>query len=542
MTRLAEVPWVALRASIRLGRAWRSPRTFVSSARRHPPGRLARRRAGVECPRTPRSSRACAGWSRARDRGRLNLTGRSWSGRTSPACSRIASGSSRTASATRASPPRTSPGRSSSRACRAAYACCCTGCWPRIRPTACRRPGRCSTRRPPRSAPRTIAIRGSPRSTASCWWFQRLSPSFQVIHDVGARMPEECVIIIAHSLVGSQFTSMYNVPTYSRWCDTQDARPRYELHRRFLQHLQHHCRGERWVLKAPVHLPPHLGALLSVYPDARVIMTHREPLEVLESQCSLHASLRLTFTDTVDRRRLGREVTEGMVDQIRRGPRGARYRRRRSLEQFLDLVYADFAHDPMRARAQDLHPVRNGTHAGRRDAHATVPGGDAQGEVWPAPLHVGPVRARPGGGAAPALPPVPRAVPRDEPTRGVSRMPAGPERQRVIREPAARRLGRRAGGDAAGRTVLPRAQVVQELHALTQAPAHDHRTLHHLPADLRDLARPEEERAVEPLLHLEISWCERCGYCSDVTWKPCWASSPPASSRSHPSRFAWSYR
>src|SRR5262245_45784989 len=150
------------------------------------------------------------------------------------------------------------------------------------------------------------------------WWFQRLSPSFQVIHDVGARMPEECVIIIAHSLIGSQFSSMYDIPTYSRWCDTQDARPRYELNRRFLQHLQHHCRGERWVLKAPVHLR-NLDALLSVYPDARVIMTHREPLEVLGSECSLIATLRLTFTDTIDRRRVGREVADEMVDEIRRG-------------------------------------------------------------------------------------------------------------------------------------------------------------------------------------------------------------------------------
>ena len=176
-------------------------------------------------------------------------------------------------------------------------------------------------------------------------WFQRLSPSFQAIHDVGARMPEECVIIFAHSLIGSQFTSMYDVPTYARWCDTQDARPRYELHRRFLQHLQHHCRGERWVLKAPVHLP-HLGALLSVYPDARVIMTHREPLEVLGSECSLIATLRLTFTDTVDPRRVGREVAEEMVEELRRGLE-ARDTGGAAPEQFVDLVYADFASDPL---------------------------------------------------------------------------------------------------------------------------------------------------------------------------------------------------
>ena len=158
-------------------------------------------------------------------------------------------------------------------------------------------------------------------------------------------MPEECVIILAHSLVGSQFASMYDVPSYSRWCETQDARPRYELHRRFLQHLQRHYRGERWVLKAPVHLP-HLGALLSVYPDARVIMTHREPLEVLGSECSLIATLRLTFTDTVDPRRVGREVAEEMVEELRRGL-AARDTGGAAPEQFVDLVYAEFASDPL---------------------------------------------------------------------------------------------------------------------------------------------------------------------------------------------------
>jgi Sulfotransferase family len=200
----------------------------------------------------------------------------------------------------------------------------------------------------PSPAPRRATYDHDPRIAKverELWWFQRLSPSFQAIHDVGARMPEECVIILAHSFVGSQFASMYDVPSYSRWCDMQDARPRYELHRRFLQHLQHHCRGERWVLKAPVHLP-HLGALLSVYPDARVVMTHREPLEVLGSECSLITTLRLTFTDTVDPRRVGREVADLMVEEIRRGLE-ARDASGTAPEQFVDLVYADFAADPM---------------------------------------------------------------------------------------------------------------------------------------------------------------------------------------------------
>ncbi len=177
--------------------------------------------------------------------------------------------------------------------------------------------------------------------------FQRLTPDFQRIHDVGARMPEECVIIIAHSFVSSQFTSMYVVPSYSDWVGAQDLRPAYQLHRRFLQHLQRHCRGERWVLKAPAHLPS-LAALFSVYPDAGVIMTHREPLEVLASEASLLETLRRSFTDDVDPFAIGREVTALMADDLRRGLR-ARDDAVAPPEQFLDLVYEDLVGEPIDA-------------------------------------------------------------------------------------------------------------------------------------------------------------------------------------------------
>jgi hypothetical protein len=175
--------------------------------------------------------------------------------------------------------------------------------------------------------------------------FQRLTPAFRRIHDVGARMPEECVMIMAHSFVSSQFTSMYDVPTYARWCDVQDARPKYALHRRFLQHLQRRFRGERWVLKAPAHLNG-LDGLFAVYPSARVIMTHREPLEVLASEASLLSVLRQTFTDGVDRVAVGQEVTECLEEDLRRGMQ-VRDGHLAQPEQFLDVQYADFARDPM---------------------------------------------------------------------------------------------------------------------------------------------------------------------------------------------------
>ena len=176
-------------------------------------------------------------------------------------------------------------------------------------------------------------------------WFHRLVPEFSRIHPVGARLPEECTVILSHSFLSSQFCSMYTVPSYQTWVREQDFRPAYELHRRFLQQLQWRCPGTRWVLKAPAHLP-QLRALCAVYPDVGVIMTHREPLEVLASEASLHTVLRRTFSDAVDPVRVGREVAELTADEIHAGL-AARDNGCATPQQFLDVRYRDLVRDPM---------------------------------------------------------------------------------------------------------------------------------------------------------------------------------------------------
>src|SRR5262245_38133136 len=170
-------------------------------------------------------------------------------------------------------------------------------------------------------------------------WFDRLVPEFKAIHAVGARMPEECVVILSHSFLSSQFCSMYGVPSYQAWVRGQDLRPAYQLHRRVLQQLQWRCPGDRWVLKAPAHLPA-LRELTAVYPDVGVIMTHREPLEVLPSEASLHTVLRQIFSDVVDPTAVGREVTELTADEIRAGLQ-ARDQGCAPPERFLDVRYRD---------------------------------------------------------------------------------------------------------------------------------------------------------------------------------------------------------
>jgi hypothetical protein len=135
------------------------------------------------------------------------------------------------------------------------------------------------------------------------------------------------------------------VPSYQAWLEAQDLRPGYATHRRFLQHLQWRCPAERWVLKAPAHLYG-IRALLETYPDAGIILTHRDPLEVVPSMASLHTTLRSTFSDAIDPQETGAEATrrwaEGMTRALRERDAGAA-----PPERFLDVMYVDLVRDPI---------------------------------------------------------------------------------------------------------------------------------------------------------------------------------------------------
>src|SRR4051812_19035489 len=101
---------------------------------------------------------------------------------------------------------------------------------------------------------------------------------------------------------------MHHIPDYRAWLHTADHVAAYRFHRVFLQHLQHtDGRPRRFVLKCPDHVFT-LEALSRVYPDARVIFLHRDPLEVLASVAGLTAILRQPFAMRVDRQAIGRQV------------------------------------------------------------------------------------------------------------------------------------------------------------------------------------------------------------------------------------------
>lgn len=178
-------------------------------------------------------------------------------------------------------------------------------------------------------------------------WFHRLIKGFNRIHPVGARLPEECLMIFSHSFLSYQFETTHRLPSYLDWLEVQDLRPAYEVHRRFLQHLQWRCPGERWVLKAPAHMFD-FEAMFSAYPEACVVMTHRNPIDVTASNASLTATLRSAFSDDVDPFEVGPECSRRWAEAIGRALH-SRDRGCAPAERFLDLYYTDLLADPVAA-------------------------------------------------------------------------------------------------------------------------------------------------------------------------------------------------
>ena len=186
------------------------------------------------------------------------------------------------------------------------------------------------------------------RATQSCKFFNWLAPTFHHVHAMGAELPQECIGLMTPTFMSDQFDTMYYVPTYRAWFFQQNLRPAYEYHRRFLQHLQFRRAARRWVLKAPTHMFA-LPALLSVYPDALFVQTHRTPVDAMASVSSLVTILRSAFSDAVDPFTVCREAIHYWSMTVNKF---LRERDRLANNRICDLQFDQICREPMAAVRQ----------------------------------------------------------------------------------------------------------------------------------------------------------------------------------------------
>jgi len=183
------------------------------------------------------------------------------------------------------------------------------------------------------------------RAAWCLWCFRRLAPRADAVYPMRARTPHECVAIHSYTFLSEEFVSTCHIPTYEAFLRSADLRPAYEWQKRFLGFLQRGHRPRRWVLKSPDHVRS-LDALFSVFPDAIVIQTHRNPLESLRSSIQLTKVLQRLYGHAQSRDKLAEREAQNLAWSVARMIQ-FRDEHPELASRFLDVNYTELASDPL---------------------------------------------------------------------------------------------------------------------------------------------------------------------------------------------------
>lgn len=154
--------------------------------------------------------------------------------------------------------------------------------------------------------------------------------------------PNECMFFVMHDFKALIWESRGVLPNYRDWLFQADLTSTYEYHKRFLQLLQADAPGT-WNLKQPSHAL-WLETILKVYPDARFVWTHRDPLAATGSFCSLLSLSHQAFMGRVDTAWLGKNCS---WQAVQHADRIMDFRDRFGEERVIDVQYGDLMRNPL---------------------------------------------------------------------------------------------------------------------------------------------------------------------------------------------------
>ena len=184
--------------------------------------------------------------------------------------------------------------------------------------------------------PRFELARNTPSPT------ELLNPEFAAIHHDEPDDAMECTVLHAQHFQSLIYSTVFNLPSYDEWLlpSTWEGATRY--HRQVLQVLQSECPG-RWQLKSPQY-GLLLDELFATYPDARLVVTHRDPVKIAASTFSLLRCLTGTFTNDDH---TGYIVAHWPATLSTLLDRAMDARDRIGEDAFFDVAYADIVRDPV---------------------------------------------------------------------------------------------------------------------------------------------------------------------------------------------------
>lgn len=173
-------------------------------------------------------------------------------------------------------------------------------------------------------------------------------PDLAAIHPWDATAADEEIMLLEHAFYSTMPEVWCYLPSYQRWQEANDNTPGYEYLKQVLQFLQWqkkrkgHKGGQRWVLKTPHHLH-FLDTLLKVFPDTKIIQTHRDPQETIPSLCSMIYNMWAMGRDETDPHLVGHQFGIKWANSMRR----TMAVRDQDPTRFMDVWYKDAVTEPV---------------------------------------------------------------------------------------------------------------------------------------------------------------------------------------------------
>lgn len=174
----------------------------------------------------------------------------------------------------------------------------------------------------------------------------QVAPDLLKIHPLDPVGADEEIMLLEHSFFSTTPPAFAHVPSYVQWLQTHDNTPGYRYLKVLLQYLQWQKKqsgqhAQRWLLKTPHHLH-NMAELFAVFPDARVIATHRDPLQTIPSISSFHYTLWKMAADAPDPVVCGGQ----WAAMFARGMAMTMQFRDRHPASFIDVMYRDTVQAP----------------------------------------------------------------------------------------------------------------------------------------------------------------------------------------------------
>jgi hypothetical protein len=164
----------------------------------------------------------------------------------------------------------------------------------------------------------------------------QIPPELKAAHFTAPDEADECLVVLAQSFVSNLFGSTLPIPSYDEWMLSQDMHPTYERCADNLRLIGADAPTYTWLLKDPSTLLA-TDVFLDVFPGARVLQTHRDPLHAMASVVSVLTGVRAAMGSVVERElRIWSEATRRAA-AVRESHRDA----------FFDVQYEALVRDPV---------------------------------------------------------------------------------------------------------------------------------------------------------------------------------------------------